>query len=193
MWVVVALCSLVVLVVLVLCIPVDLVLDLDTAGGPKSRVRLTWLFGLISKEVSRREKKPEKKERRRKRPNLRTIIEILRTRGFLRQLQRLIRDIFRRLEIKRLECDLRVGLDDPADTGFLFAVIGPVTVFLSNSLFRHIRIEPSFEGAVFQGHAHGAIRVRPIKLVPPLMWFVFSLSTMRVLKRLVLTKWRRRK
>ena len=170
-----------------------MVLDLDAAAGPKFRGRLTWLFGLISKEVSRREKKPEKKERRRKRPNLRTIIEILSAKSFLRQLQRLIRDIFWRLELKRLECDLRLGFDDPADTGFLFAVIGPITVFLGNSLFRHIRIEPSFERAVFQGYAHGVIRVRPIKLALPLIRFIFSLSAIRVLKKMVLTKWRRRK
>ena len=182
-----------VLVVLALSVPVDVVLDLDTAARPKFWVRLTWLFGLVSKEVSKREKKPEKKKRRRKRPGIRTIVEILRTRGLLRQLQRLIRDIFRRLEIKKLESDLRVGLDDPADTGFLFAVIGPITVFLGNSLFRRVRVQPSFEGAVFEGNAHGVIRVQPIKLVTPLMRFIFSLLTLRVLKKLVLTKWRRRK
>ena len=182
-----------VLVVLALSVPVDVVLDLDTVARPKFRVRLTWLFGLVSKEVRKGEKRPEKKERRRKRPGIRAIVEILRARGFLSQLQKLIRDTFRCLEIKRLECDLRVGLDDPADTGLLFAVVGPITIFLGNSLFRRIRVWPSFEEAVFEGHAHGVIRVQPIKLFPPLMRFIFSLLTLRVLKKLVLTKWKRRK
>ena len=202
MWVVVALCSLGVLVALVLSMPVNVVLDLDTAARPKFRVRLTWLFGLVSKEVRKREKKPEKKRRvvegkpkpRRKGTSARTVFELLRTKGLLRQFKHLLKGILRRLRVRDLRADFKVGLENPADTGLLFSLIGPATFLLGSSRVREIRIEPSFaDEAVCEGYLHGAVRVQPIQLVAPCLKFVCSLAAIRVVKKLVVSKWKRKK
>ena len=50
MWVIATLAGLAALVIFVLCVPLDAALNIDTSGRPRLRLRLVWLFGLISKE-----------------------------------------------------------------------------------------------------------------------------------------------
>jgi len=201
LWVVISLASLAVILIFVLCVPLDMTLHADVYGKPKLRLKLSWLFGLVSKEVTRgkepKEKKKLVKEKRKPREGkrrLRDILEILRTRGLLSQLKRLLSDVLSRLKIRDLIADFRVGLGDPADTGLLFALIGPATFWLNSSLSHQIRVQPSFEGeGVFEGYSHGVVRLRPIQLVIPFLRFAFSIATIRVAKRLVLTKWKRKR
>ena len=191
MWVIAALASLAVLIILVLCVPLNMAFRLDGDGRPRFRMRLVWLFGLVSKEVRKGKKKRKPKKRKIK---ARTILKILRTRGLLRQVKRLLKDVLRRLKIRDLTADITVGLGDPADTGLLFAVIGPATFFLGSSQVHEIRVRPSFKDeAIFEGYLSGAVRLLPIQLVIPSLRFVLSLATIRVVKTLVMSKWRGKK
>jgi len=192
LWVIATLAGLAGLTIFVLCMPVDAALNIDTSGRPKFRLRLVWLFGLVSKEVKREKKKPEKKRKRR--IGFRTISRILRIKGLLRQVKDLVRDVIGQLKIRELAVNLKLGLDNPADTGFLFASIGSITPFLSLPSQYQLRVQPSFyDEAVFEGYLHGVLRLWPIKLVRPFVRFVFSLATLRVVKVLVLSKWKRKK
>jgi len=201
LWVIVALASLAVILIFVLCIPLDMTLHGDVYGRPKFRLRLSWLFGLVSKEVTRGKKPEEKKkvvedkqksgERREK---AKLIFNILRTKGLLRQIRALLRNVLSRFKMRDLMADFRVGLDNPADTGLLFALIGPATLFLGSSRFHEMRVEPSFgDEAVFEGYSYGVIRLRPVQLVIPFLRFALSLATIRVMRILVVTKWKRKK
>ena len=159
-------------------------------------MRLAWLFGLVSKEIAKKEKKAVegKREPGEGRVGARTILEILRTKGLLGQIKRLLIGIFRIPRIKAFLADFRVGLGDPADTGLLFALIGPVAFFLGSSFPNQIKVRPSFsDEAVLEGSLYGVLRLRPIQLVPPLLRFVFSLPTIRVAKIAVVAKWRKKK
>lgn len=194
MWVIATLAGLVGLIILVLCVPLDAVLSMDASGRPKFKLRLVWLFGLISKEVSREEKKPEEKLKKKRGIGLRNTLKILRTRGLPGQLKDLVRNLLGQLKIKELAANLKLGLHNPADTGLLFALIGSTTPFLSLPSQYQIRVQPSFyDETVFEGHLHGVLRLRPIKLIGPFMRFVFSLAALRVVKILVLSKWKRKK
>ena len=199
MWLIVALASLVALFLLVLSVPLDLALRLDVHGRTRFSLKLVWLFGLVGKELGRRKKKgklkkakPEKAKE--KKGGARKALKILRTKGLLRQLKILVTDVLSSLSIRQLRADFRIGLDNPADTGLLFALIGPSLIFLSPSVRRSISIKPSFEvEAVLEGYAQAAVRLRPIRLVIPLLKFVFSLPTLRVIKATVLAKWKRKR
>ena len=173
---------------------------MEVYGRPKFRVKLAWFFGLISKELTREKKKPEgekettkEKPKKKRRAGFGTVFEILRTRGLLGQIRILLRDIYSCFRISHLEANLRVGLDNPADTGLLFAFIGPATLFLRRSFPYQISIQPVFGEAILEGFSHGKVRLRPIQLVPSFMRFVFSLATIRVVKTLVMTKWKRKR
>lgn len=157
-------------------------------------MKLVWLFGLVSKEISREEKAAEgKPEPGRRRVGAKTVFLLLRTRGLLEQLKSLLKDILGCFKIRHLVANFRVGLDDPADTGLFFAFVGPVAHFLNSSFSHEIRVQPAFDKAVFEGFSHGTVKLRPIRLFPPLLRFAFSLATLRVAKGLILTKWKRRK
>ena len=202
MWVVTTLASLAAVITLVLCIPLNAVLRVDVYGRPKFQVRLVWLFGLVSKEITKGKKGTEeekgiaegKRKPGKRKIKARTIFQILRTKGLLKQLKRLLQDILKCLKIRDLRVNFRVGLDDPADTGLLLALIGPATFFLGSSRVHEIRVQPSFEDeAVFEGYLHGAVRLVPIQLAIPFLRFVFSLAAIRAAKTLVLAKWKRTK
>ena len=197
MWIVTTLISLAVLIVLALSVPLDVALHMDAHGRPKFSMRLVWLFGLVSKEVRPEEKKRVIKGRRglgERVRQARAMFEILRIKGLLRQLKSLLKGMFSCIEIREIGANLRVGLDNPADTALLFAFIGPATLFLESSFPYQLRVQPSFDDeAVFDGYLDGAARLRPIKLVRPLLGFTFSSATIRALKILVLTKWKRKK
>ncbi len=157
---------------------------------------MSWLFGLVSKEIGKAKKKviKEKPKPREGWRRMGDMFEILRTRGLLRQLKLLIRDILSHLKMKDFVADFRVGLGNPGDTGILFALIGPAILLPRPSFLHQVRVEPSFEEeAVFEGYSHGVVRLRPIQLAVPFLRFVFSPATIRVAKKLVLTKWKRKK
>ena len=201
MWVIVTLASLAVILVLVLSVPFEMAFQVSVPGRPRFRMKLLWLFGLVSKEITRKKKPEEKKKVVEKEPKpkegkrkIGVIIGILRTKGLLKQLKVFLSDILGSLKIRDLLADFRVGLGNPADTGLLFALIGPPTFWLSSSLPLQIRVQPSFaDEATFEGYSRGAVRLRPIQLVIPFLRFVFSLATVRMVKKLVLTKWKRKK
>ena len=62
MWAILLLASLLVLVVFAFLVPLDVMLRINVYGRPKFRMRLAWLFGLVSKEIMKKEKKPEYKK-----------------------------------------------------------------------------------------------------------------------------------
>ena len=198
MWAVVILCSLIVVGALLLCVPLDMSFRLNVYGRPEFRIRLTWLFGLVSKEVKSRKKRAEQKEetveRRGRGKGTRAIFKILRTKGLLRQLKRLVKDVLNCLKVRELRVNFRVGLDDPADTALVFGPIGLGMLFLEAYSPYEIAVQPSFDGeAVFEGYSYGAVRLRPIQLVVAFTRFAFSLAAIRAVKMLILTKWRKKR
>jgi len=197
LWVIVALASLAVAIILTLCIPLDTVLYVDFYGRPKYQIKLAWFFGLLSKEITTGKEKPGKEKRTagdKRKLNIKTVFQILRTRGLLKQVKRLLKDIFKGLKIRDLRANLRIGLDDPADTGLLFALIGPAAFFLGSSRVHEIKVEPSFEDrVVLEGYLSGALRLIPIRMVVPLLRFTFSPPAIRIFKKLAVAKWKRTK
>lgn len=201
MWAIVVLVSLAVLITLFLCIPLDLVFRANAEGRPKFSVRLIWLFGLVSGELRQTRKKPEEKRvvKYEGKPGdwiqrLRVTYEILQTKGLLKELRSFIIRTIRQIKVRELAANLKVDLENPADTGLLFAVIAPANLLMNYFLPYPIKIEPSFTGESFiTGHLHGEIRLWPIQLAVCLTVLAFSLPTWRAVKKLVFYKWKRKK
>ena len=202
MWVLVTLASLLVLLVIILLIPVEAALSLDIHGRPQFRVKMAWFFGLVTREVTGGQPSPPEPERaeeiKRKRRRWRwrpgEILSILRTSGLLRQVFRLVRDIFRLPRLQDLLADLRVGLGDPAETGLLFAVIGPASALLYHRFPNQIRLQPDFtDEAVLDGYVFGKVRLRPIQMAPPILRFTFSTAAIQAAWQMVVNKWKSRR
>jgi len=122
-----------------------------------------------------------------------TIYKILRIKGLLKQCRSLVWEVLGSLSVSKLAVDLKLGLGNPADTGLLFAIIGPAIPFVKFPFPHEIRLQPSFsDEIVFEGFSRGKIRVLPIQLLPPVFKFAFSLPVLRAIKRLSLSRWRRK-
>lgn len=181
--------GIILLLILMLSIPVELVFDLEVSGEAKSRVRVGWLFGLVSKEIRRRKRKPKRKKKR----SLKPFLSLLRTRGLPGNLLKLARKILSRVKVRQLDADLRIGLDDPVDTGMLCAIMWPAIASLSSSGPVKVRIEPSFAEPALEASVHGRIRFFPIEMVGSLLCFVLSPAGLRAARLMVVSRWRRRK
>lgn len=176
------------LVILALSIPVELVFDLEVRGEAKSSIRVGWLFGLVWKKIGRGRKKPKRKRKRGVKPSL----SLLRTKGLAVRLFKLVRQILSRLRIRQLDADLRVGLDDPVDTGMLYSVMWPALVSLSSSGPVKVRLEPSFAEPALEMSMHGRIRFFPIEMVGPLLWFALSPAGLRAARLMVVSRWKQK-
>ena len=197
MWVAITLVGLLLLLALILCVPLDATLRLDIDGRLNFRLRLGWLFGLVDNEVRRGKEKPKRvkvdAKRRPGKPSINTVINILRTKDLIKQFNRLLLRLVRGFKIRNLSADLRVGLGNPADTGLLFAIIGPPFFFLDVAFPHRVKVQPVFaDEAILEGYLNGSVRLVPVKLVISLLGFTFSLPTLRVIKTLVRSKWRRK-
>jgi len=197
LWLIITLASLVALFLLILNIPLDLVFQLDVHGRTRFNLKLVWLFGLVDKELGRRKKKakPKKvkpKKDKEKKGGARKALKILRTKGLLKQIKVLMTDVFNSLSVRQLKANFTIGLDNPADTGLFFAYIKPTFFFFSPPDKYSINIRPSFEDeATLEGHMQAVVRLLPIRLVIPLLKFIFSLPTLKVIKMAASAKWKK--
>ena len=182
------------LIILLLCIPLDLVLQFHANEKAPFRAKFVLLFRLIHLEIKGNSVKIGRSEKGGKKIETKRILRILQTEGLLRQLKNVFPDVLRCFTFKDLDVDLRLGLEDPADTGLLFAWIGTASSSFHPFINRPITIQPYFsEGPVIEGRSFVSIRCRPIQLLPPLARFVFSVPALRALKGLLVNRWRRKK
>ena len=185
MWALIVLAILVLLVVLALSVPLSFIFQLEVYGNFNLNLRLNWLFGLVDKELPTTSPRKSQEKRLKRRSGLRTLWELLQTKGLFMKLKEWLKETVRCLRLKELKGDFIIGLDDPEDTGLLFAVIYPVSPFLRGSRLEDIHLRPSFEEqAICEGYLRGNVRVIPIQLIPPFLKFLISLPALRALKTL---------
>jgi hypothetical protein len=176
-------------IIFLLSIPLELSFYLGVRERLDFRVGLEWFFSLVKKEFSRQKGQAKKRAGRGW-----TFIDLLRIRGLLPKMLRLLKDIFRRIRIRDLRVDFRIGLDDPADTAlFVGSLWLPAFLFGLTSPYA-INLQPSFDdGPVFQGYAYVVLRLRPIQLVPAMVRFGCSRAALKLLGVLISGRWKRKK
>ncbi len=180
------------LVLALLAVPVDLAFSVTKEEWFESTARLGWLFGLIGTDLGGDKKKPkddegdeevkEKEEKPKKKGKGRgagALFAVLRSRGFIGNCVRLAERLLRTPRVRELKIVLRVGLGDPAETGMLLAMLNPpLAIVAANSSF-DITVEPDFYEEVLEGCLRGSVRVVPIRLIPSLVAFGLSPTTIR--------------
>lgn len=174
---------------LLLAVPVDLAFSVQCREGRREGSgTLRWLFGLVRLDLGgpgvqagARSESPKLARRRRKRAGARRVVAALRRKGFGRRVLKLARDLLRRVWIRYLDMDIRLGLDDPADTGRLWAVVGPLVAMLPLPPEASLAIEPEFAAEIFELDGEGRIRIIPLQVLLVLLVFFLSPGTLRVL------------
>jgi len=172
---------------LLLAVPVDVGFEVHRRERTESRVRIGWLWGRVRFPVSDggdkapRTKRPKRRRARKPgRPSPgRRVIAMARSPHFPRRALRLVRDLSARVRFSTLECSARLGLDDPADTGRLWGLLGPVAALLALPRAARVELSPEFGGALFHLDARGEARVVPAAVLVTVLAFLLAPATLR--------------
>lgn len=98
---------------------------------------------------------------------------------FRRHIMKFIKRMITATHAKNIYLCCRLGLSDPADTGRLWSVIGPLSGLVKNLQSMTIKIEPEFINEGIEIESHGNFRLVPLQLITIILAFIFSATTLR--------------
>ena len=188
-----ALGGLVLLVALLLAIPVTVVFRCRRVGAFSAQFAVGWLFGRIRlrrrwpglRAAEAGERPPERRSSRHQRGGQRgSALSLLRESDLRRRLLRLLNDLVRAAHLDRLRLRARLGLGDPADTGLLWALVGPLSGAAQGLGAAQVQVQPEWVDPVFEFDAQGRVRFVPLQWLALILWFGLSPSAMRAWWRL---------
>ncbi len=179
------------LLLVLLAVPIDVAFRVRGIESLQGQFNIRWLFGLLRfrlqlpsparpKPQARRPDRPPASTARaaRKTRRRRAALAVLREAGFRDRCYCLVKDFLRAAHL-RLDLRIRLGLGDPADTGRLWALIGPLNAAAPSLHDVVIRIEPEFIDAVFEFDAQGQCRLVPLQLLALAGIFAVSPPSLR--------------
>ena len=172
------------LVVLLLAMPLTLTYQCSWKRTLSADLRLNWAFGLVRADVSPDLTKPESDEpkaadrkagRRSKSQGRNTkFMTAIRQTPFRRRMFRFVSDVWRAIKKKDVRLLVRLGLGDPADTGRLWAALGPLSGMASRLRDIRIAIEPDFLDSTLEVDSSGTVRMIPLQLAIIALGLLFS-------------------
>ena len=206
------------LFLLLLLVPVDV--EGRGAFGKRPEIRIIWLFGLIKMELleersSGRDRPDEKiteqntaaegpgqeeisgAEKKAETDGsgwgVQDILSIFQTKGLMGDLKELLNGLVYAIRIRYLRGCIRIGLQNPADTGQAAGSLWSLAGWLQSLYPVEIEIEPSFCQEVLEGEGQGALRIWPILVALSLFRFSFSRPVLNASLRLIQLISRKRK
>ena len=174
-------------VVLLLAIPVDLVFRVQRRESFHAEVFVGWMYGLLRFRMpSRRPRRPRPPKKRLAQARFaRRLMIPFRSSAFRHRSLRFGRDLLKSVRVRACDLRLRIGMDDPAETGYLWAIAGPLTGLLTFSPRVTVRLDPIFSDECFEADARGTIRLIPIQLAYLSVLFLLSPATLGAVWMLV--------
>ena len=175
---------------LLLAVPIELAFRCRGIDDLDAQLRLGWLFGLVHLDLPRRGArrpghrkvaKPPAKTRNSARAK---GLGLLRQEAFRRRAWRLLQDLLRALHVHDLALRLRLGLGDPADTGRLWAFVGPLGAALRPRRNVRLDLQPEFGDAVLDFDARGRLTLVPLQFLILAAAFALSPPSIRAWRTL---------
>lgn len=178
-----------ILIIALLSIPLSMNFSLITTESMQCYMHFNWLFGLL-KFRNQFPKQPQsqlsaevkpKKHSDKNKPNhaINRSLTLFNHSRFRRHIIYFIKRILRATQAKNLYLKLRIGLGDPADTGQLWAIMGPISGLLRNLKNMQIELEPDFFDTVMEIESHGHFRIIPLQLIVLILVFLLSPTTIQ--------------
>jgi hypothetical protein len=188
------------LLIALLAVPLTVAFSIHRIEEIRGLIRFRWLFGLvrfqlrIPRAIKARPRpapasgeKAESARQEKQKGNAGGMYSLIKQPAFRRRVYKFIRDMLRATHARDLFLRLRIGLGDPADTGRLWAIVGPIAGMARNIRSAAVRIEPEFTDPVFEVESHGQFRLVPIQLIALTAAFLLSPTMLRAWRRL---RWR---
>ncbi len=175
---------------LLLAVPIELAFRCRGIDELDAQLRLGWLFGLVRLNLPRRGKhrssrrKPATSPAKTQNSRRARGLALLRQEAFRRRAWRLLQDLLRALHVHDLALQLRLGLGDPADTGRLWAFVGPLGAALQARRNVHLDLQPEFGDAVLEYEARGRLTLVPLQFLMLAVAFALSPPSIRAWRTL---------
>lgn len=163
------------LVVVVLSLPIEIEFDAKWPASDQNRADLRWAFGLLRIDLRSRDSATKRTDP--SEPNVepapragdrrtlgRSFRSMLADAAVRRRLLRFLKDCWRAIRKDDVRVVCRVGLDEPADTGMLWGMLGPVAGGLQTLRDCEISLTPVFSEESLECAAEGRIKLYPIQL-----------------------------
>ncbi|UCH75886.1 MAG: DUF2953 domain-containing protein [Rhodospirillales bacterium] len=180
------------LLVVLLAAPMIVEFSIHRIERTEGYVRFRWLFGLVrfrvvlprpakarGRPASAPKKKSKPPRRGKNKGRAGDMVSLVSQRDVRRRAYRFIRDMLRATNARDLLLRLRIGLGDPADTGRLWAVVGPLAAMGQNLNRVRVRIEPDFVDTALEVESHGRFRLVPIQFIAIATAFALSPTVLR--------------
>lgn len=182
------------LLIALLAIPVTLTFQVSWPYAFQSYIKLQWVFSLVSmrlpsfqskasstegEELAQRIEHVELSTRRKQ-----NIFALIRQKLFRRRIIRFISDFWHAVHKRDISLRIRIGLGDPADTGQLWSIVGPVTGMLASIKEASFEIEPEFFDTTFEVDGSGSIRFIPLQIIYLTIEMLLSPSVWRGIKQM---------
>ncbi len=166
------------LLITLLAVPLTLRFRLTRYETTEGELTLQWLFGLVNITLPKPQAHHEAEEPARvqdkKASSQLKLSRVLRQKPFRDRILKFIADMWHAIKKEDFSLYLRLGLGDPADTGQLWAVIGPLSGILFTLEDAKIEIEPDFMESTFELKSGGTIRIIPLQLITLTLGVIFS-------------------
>jgi len=177
------------LLIALLAIPLSMRFSFTCHRSVQTYVHFHWLFGLIkfqahfpneASSIKREKAVPKEKSKPHKEMNNAGDFLVLFKQSIFRQhIVKFIKNMLRASHAQDFYLLLRIGLGDPADTGILWAVIGPLSGIMKNLHNVKIEIEPEFINSVLEVESRGYFHLVPLQFIALTIGFIFSPTTIR--------------
>lgn len=176
---------------LLLAVPVEVLLLFDSSSAKSFRFRVSWLFGVVKNDLSKKMKRSGKTKpasgngKTSKRVASVEFGDVWHSSKRLTpKVLQLVKDTFRRVK-GDISGNLVIGFAEPDYTGMLFAAAGSLNAILNRLPGYNVSLIPAFEDDdVFEGTIQAKLKVIPLRLVIPALRFGLSLETLGLVKKL---------
>ena len=88
------------------------------------------------------------------------------------------------LQKENLKLRVCIGLGDPADTGLLWAVVGPIAGILATTKETSINIVPDFVDTTMEVDSSGTLRLIPLQIIILTLGFFLSAPVRQGIKQM---------
>ena len=179
--------------VALLAVPVDVAIRLEGIEPFEGRLGVRWLFGLVRvrlrvprtrKPRARATSEPRRRAAWKARVGPGRLLAVARQPAFRDRARRLVAGLVRAVRPRGLWLRVRLGLGDPADTGMLWAIVGPLEAVARGWRGADVRIDPEFLDAVLELRARGRVRLIPLQVLALGLRFALSPSSIRAWRTL---------
>jgi hypothetical protein len=168
----------------VICTPIRIKALFDTDEKPVANVRVAIFGGLISIPMGRagtanKKKNSAKNKNKKQKRTSRWTVD---WRSGLQAVPRLISRLINQVNIEEVDAKIRFGFPDPADTGLIYGLTVPGTMWASDKDNIEFALQPDFERARLDGDGKFVVRFTPFLIIVPLIgfgWAVFAPKRLR--------------